>query len=399
VSSIYTKHMTATKGLTIETLAKNWMITLTQAKLTLDATTQRAVRTRPEGLVRRYKTNDRLLRYKRLTCMVFTDTFKANTMSKRQNLYGQIYIAIPSGYVRVYSMKKKGDTHETLQEFLRDVGAPEKIVVDGSKEQVMGEFRKLARDAGCKVVQVEPYTPHSNQAEVAIRELKKSTRRKMVSAKSPKRLWDDCVELEAEIKSHTALAGYHHQGEVPATLLTGETSDISRIAEFGWYQWIYWFDQKAAFPDPKKTLGRYLGPTRDVGPALTAKILKKNGHYAFRSTYIAVSPDDLKQPDLIKEMAEFDKSVEEKLGPHVANEDLPEMETPEYEPYEDDNTPPVTIPERDDYDATAFDPYLHAEVLLPHQEGTLMKATVKARKRDAGGDPVGHIDVNPILDT
>jgi hypothetical protein len=94
--------MTATNGLTIETLAKNWMITLPQAKLTLDATAQRAIRTRPEDLVRRYKTNDRLLRYKRLTCTVFTDTFKANTMSKRQNLYGQIYIAIPSGYVRVY---------------------------------------------------------------------------------------------------------------------------------------------------------------------------------------------------------------------------------------------------------------------------------------------------------
>jgi hypothetical protein len=73
-------------------------------------------------------------------------------------------------------MKKKGDTHETLQEFLQDVGAPEKIDVDGSKEQVMGDFRRLASDAGCKVVQVEPYTPHSNQAEVAIRELKKSTR-------------------------------------------------------------------------------------------------------------------------------------------------------------------------------------------------------------------------------
>jgi hypothetical protein len=213
----------------------------------------------------------------------------------------------------------------------------------------MGDFGQLARDAGCKVVQVEPYTPHSNQAEVAIPELKKSTRRRMVMTKSPKRgLWDDCVELEAEIKSHTALTRYHHQGQVPATLLTGETSDISRIAEFGWYQWIYWFDQKAAFPDPKKTLGRYLGPTQDVGPALTAKILKKNGHYAFRSTYIAVSPDDLKQPDLIKEMEEFDKSVHEKLGPHVDDEDLPAMETPEYEPYEDDETPPVSIPDRDD---------------------------------------------------
>jgi hypothetical protein len=98
-------------------------------------------------------------------------------------------------------------------------------------------------------------------------------------------------------------------------------------------------------------------------------------------------------------MEEFDKSFNEKLGPHVDDEDLPAMETPEYEPYEDNDTPPVSIPDRDDYEATAFDPYLHAEVLLPHQEGTLVKATVKARKQNAGGDPIGRINVNPILDT
>jgi hypothetical protein len=107
ISSIYAKRMTATGGLTIEALARNWMITLPQAKLTLDATTQKAIRTRPQDLVRRFKTNDRALRYTQLTCTVFTDTFKAETKSKRGNLYGQIYIAVPSGYMRVYAMKDK----------------------------------------------------------------------------------------------------------------------------------------------------------------------------------------------------------------------------------------------------------------------------------------------------
>jgi hypothetical protein len=111
ISSIYAKRMTATGGLTIEALAKNWMITLPQAKLTLDATTQRAIRVRPKDLVRRFKTNDRSLRYTQLMCTVFTDTFKADTESKQGNLYGQIYIAVPSGYMRVYAMKEKGDAH------------------------------------------------------------------------------------------------------------------------------------------------------------------------------------------------------------------------------------------------------------------------------------------------
>ena len=36
-------------------------------------------------------------------------------------------------------------------------------------------------------------------------------------------------------------------------------------------------------------LGRYLGPAIDVGPALTAKILKANGEVVYRSTYRALT--------------------------------------------------------------------------------------------------------------
>ena len=36
-------------------------------------------------------------------------------------------------------------------------------------------------------------------------------------------------------------------------------------------------DFAVTYPDDKLVLGRYLGPSIDVGPALTAKILKANG--------------------------------------------------------------------------------------------------------------------------
>jgi len=56
--------------------------------------------------------------------------------------------------------------------------------------------------------------------------------------------------------------------------MTGETSDISQFCEFAFYDWIMFCDQPVAFPDDNPVLGRYLGPAIDVGPALTAKILK-----------------------------------------------------------------------------------------------------------------------------
>ena len=53
---------------------------------------------------------------------------------------------------------------------------------------------------------------------------------------------------------------------------------------------------------------------------------------------------------------------------------------PDYVPCSDwDNQEdPVTIPDRDKYDITTYDPYIHAEVVLPH-EGLPQRAKVAFR--------------------
>ena len=57
-------------------LARRLNIPVEMARRTLKATTQLTVRTVDEAsLTRKFRTNDRMLRYKRLSCDVFTDTF------------------------------------------------------------------------------------------------------------------------------------------------------------------------------------------------------------------------------------------------------------------------------------------------------------------------------------
>ena len=85
-------------------------------------------------------------------------------------------------------------------------------------------------------------------------------------------------------------------GEVPETIMSGETSDISQFCEFEWYEWVYFRDTVVSFPEDKLVLGRYLGPSIDVGPALTAKILKQNGEIVHRSTYRGLTPEELASP-------------------------------------------------------------------------------------------------------
>jgi hypothetical protein len=148
-----------------------------------------------------------------------------------------------------------------------------------------------------------------NMAENGVRELKKSSARQMLLKHSPKRLWDDCLEFQAFIKSHMACNHYELKGECPETMLSGETADILEFAEYGWYDWVKFRDTTVPYPEDKLILGRYLGPSTDIGPAMTAKILKGNGQYQHRTTFRGLTEDEIRNLDEIKAGQEFDAKM------------------------------------------------------------------------------------------
>ena len=59
-------------------------------------------------------------------------------------------------------------------------GVPSCLMMNGAREQIMGQFRKKAKEVDCHINPLEPYTPWANAAENAIRELKRAAGRKMV---------------------------------------------------------------------------------------------------------------------------------------------------------------------------------------------------------------------------
>ena len=101
-------------------------------------------------------------------------------------------------------MAKKSDAHETLSVLFAQEGVPGTLVMDGGREQVMGAFRHNARQSDFHVKQTKSYSPWQNAAASTIRELKKGAGRKMIKSNSPKKLWDDYLELNMEIRSCTA---------------------------------------------------------------------------------------------------------------------------------------------------------------------------------------------------
>jgi hypothetical protein len=279
-----------------------------------------------------------------------------------------------------------------------EVGVPERMIMDGSKEQTQGEFRRKLRDAGCMVHQTEPYTPWSDRAELAIRELKRKTRRQMIASHCPKRLWDDCMELITDINSHTVHENFGQDGQTPQALISGCTPDISTLAEFQWFEWVKWFDENANFPADREVYARYLGPSRSVGSLMTSKLLNEKGNTLHRSSFRSLTREELDDPKEKAIRDAFDKKIEAVLGPTMQHGDIPEEETPTYDRYEDDETTRIEVLDRDDVDQDAADQYLQAEVILPIA-GEMLKGKVTRRKRDANGNLIGKSDNNPIMDT
>ena len=386
-------------------LARNWNIGLSAAERTVDATTQHAVRTTLHPtLSRRFATNDRRLRYRRLPHTMFTDTLEAKVQSWwRKNKHAQVFCT-PFGWVRCYPMSNKSDAHEGFSLMAQRDGVPPVLVMDGSKEQTLGTFRKKAREAGVQVKQTEPYSPWQNAAESAIRELKRGATRKMAKAKVPKKLWDHCIELEAILRSHTALDHYELQGQVPETLVSGQTADISAFSQHSFYDFVKFWDTKSSYPEDKEVYGRWLGPAMDVGPAHCSKILQDNGHVIYLSTFRSLTEEELIDPREEKLRCEFDSKIESKIGPLTTNEatlaeDIGIDPTPEFEPYEDDDDEPYPkIPDVDDVTPEESDNYLGAEVDVSFG-GDMKTGTVVRRARNSEGELEGTANINPILDT
>jgi len=188
----------------------------------------------------------------------------------------------------------------------------------------------------------EPYSPWQQAAEGCIREVKQGSLHKMISTGSPKPLWDYCLELEALVHPCTCNDIYMTAGQVPETIVTGSTADISYIAEFGWYDWLMYRDNVLFYPDDKLILGRYLGPATDIGSALTAKVLQLNGQFVCRSTLQHLTNEELQSSVHFDKRRQFNESIATHLGPVATVQDFPAKNlTPDPDHFDDSD--PMTL--------------------------------------------------------
>jgi Reverse transcriptase (RNA-dependent DNA polymerase) len=298
---------------------------------------------------------------------------------------------------------------DALNEVIRTVGVPKELVSDGARAELHGQFGKVVNEYRVKHRTTEPYSGWQNRAEAAIREIKRGIKRAMQRARSPKRLWDYCGEWVSAIRRLTAHDIPSLHDRVPCEVVEGNTPDISEYAQFDWYQYVWYHDPAVQFPDDARKIGRWVGVAHDVGSPMTFWVLPASCRVIARSTVSQLTEDELADPVIKNRIAELDLAIAEKIGNAVDDVDdaliglFPEIPDDIFVPDDNDELEylpdeDAKLPEADDSTPEAYDEYLTAEVLLPSM-GTMTKAKVTGRKRDADGRPVGKRHNNPMLDT
>jgi hypothetical protein len=141
--------------------------------------------------------------------------------------------------------------------------------------------------------------------EGGVHELKRGVGMQTLRYSCPKRLRGDFIIREAYARAHTSLDIFSLEVQVPEIKVKGETVDISTIAEYAWYELVKFRYTAAKFPVSKIQLGRDLGASIDIGPAMARKILKNNGSVMHITATRSLTPDEIQSPTEQKESEEF----------------------------------------------------------------------------------------------
>ena len=383
------------------TLSRRWGIGIPLAEKTCSATTQLGVRDFTDSIgSKRLRHTACQLKHRRLRADVYTDTLFSDVKSLGQNTCGQVY-ATDFGWVEFYPMQRKKDAHKTLERVFSDYGIFNSVIPDNAPELTSGNFRKTAHKFSCRIKPIEAYTPNQNLAEANIPELKRMYRREMRRTNCPSVLMDHCLELMAARRSHTVLSTSPFNTGPPLTMLTGDTPDISHLVEHRCYDPVWY--SNPGFEGRK--LGRWLGPSRSVGQAMSSKVLTDKGKIIYRTSVWPLSSEKSHDETFTAQREQFDANLKAVLGARFEGMPIEQGEpdedgtdTPFYDAYEDDEQEDVRKPDLDQYKTDSYDKLIAAKVMLP-LGGSLRQGQVKRRKRNADGNLIGRPSTNPILDT
>jgi hypothetical protein len=372
-------------AISAEEISRKFGVGLEIARQTLKATTQYGSRHAVHPLSRRDRTD--ILQSKRKW---LNDTFQADTMfSGIRSLWGNTNAQLftNGNFVHLEPMERKSQAGEALLSMVNEVGIPDKVIFDGAKEQTgkQSDFMKGIRKYRISNWQTKPYSPWQNCAEDQIQEVKRRWNLLPQQKEVPIRLWYYAMGHISKLKNMMARGPNGRTGHEE---IMGNTPDISEFIDFGFYDWVWYWDTPDKENSPK--IEQWLGPSHRIGAAMCYYILVSNGKVISRTSVQHVTKLEMMQYEIKQKMEAFNNEVQGPLQNkgfdcrhkmenafYINNEDVDEVEPEE----------PTGIDEADTFTPEAYDEYIGAQVMLPYQVGRI-QGTITEQSKGNDGNPI-----------
>lgn len=275
----------ARNKLDLEKLSSNFgFIPIKRIEHTLDHTTQFARLDTRLPLRKHFKSRFPAANVSRLNETVATDTYFSDTPALDDGIMGhggtdklQLYCGCTSLLTAVYPMRRESHMVGTLEDFIRQYGAPNALFSDNAKTQIGRAALEILRMYAIKDFQCEPHHQHQNFAERRIQEVKKLSNSLLDRTGSPPTLWLLCVKHVVYILNRLSTESL--QWKTPLEAATGQQPDISAILAFHWYEPVYYKHYKSnsaktSYPsESQERLGRLVGIAEHQGDCLTFLVL------------------------------------------------------------------------------------------------------------------------------
>jgi hypothetical protein len=391
-----------------EDLGERWQIGLSQAKETLKRTAQRLARSAVMPLARRCRA-DRRFQTKRLRGMWASDAMDGQVKSLYGNRHAQVF-ANGSFFAEVCLMAREADAGQALKTFVLELGVPEELTVDGSKEQTKEgtDFMKCCRN-DIKLQRTEPERPNQNPAEGAIREIRRRWFRTVMRKRVPRRLWDYGVRWSTQVMQRASVEAGGLPGACPLEAVTGETTDVSECLDFGFYDHVSYKENAGL---GMTAVGRLLGVSHRVGGLMSHWMLTQGGAVISRTTVQRITNLEKETDEIKPSIQDYDTEIirrfmeEEDLtydGAKPNPKDWSEYleNDPDFQEEFDNVISESNMPEADDTFApdACGDAHVNMELAMPRDGDGPDFAKVVKRSKDKDGLPISKANNNPILDT
>lgn len=220
----------------------------------------------------RFKAPNPALNIHRRAEGIATDTVFADTPAIDGGCTcAQFFVGIRTLVIDVYGMRTERQFVTTLEDVIRDRGAPERLISDRAQVEIGRHVQDILRTYMIGDWQSEPHCQHQNPAERRYQVAKRLTNTILNRTGAPASMWLLALQYAATILNLSATQSL--QWRIPLAVLTGQTPDTSLLLQFRFWDPV-WFQHVApSFPsDSPEIFGRFVGFAPSIDHQLTFRI-------------------------------------------------------------------------------------------------------------------------------